>query len=96
MAQCRISHVHCIKPSRDTVRQKHQYFRQNGKTGEMSRLRNGELFLISIPRPPVKLQKDFQEKVKKLCWHQRSSSWAGEQCMGVHIAGVLLLLLWAL
>lgn len=95
MEQCGISHVRCVKPGRDAVRQKHQYFRQNSKTGEMSRLKNGELFLILIPRSPVKLQKDFQKKVTKLCWHQRSSSSTREGCVSL-VQGFLLLPLWAL
>lgn len=95
---CGISHVHCTKPGRDTFRQKHQYFRQNGTTGEMSCPKKGELFLILIPRPSVKLQKYFREKVKEPHWHQRRSSSTGEvregACLGG--AGVLLLPLWAL
>lgn len=60
---------------------------KNGKNGETSRLKNGGGgFLILIPWPPIKLQKDFQEQVKEPCCHHRSSSSAREGCVGVHIS----------
>lgn len=79
--------MHCIKPSRDEARQKHQCFRQHGKTadqrdagdGEMSCLRNRELFRTFKFLASYKTAERYSRESKEPCWHQKSSPSACQQ-----------------